>query len=214
MHAPATTDEAARLRAGLATLGLDLDDTAQRRCQAYLDLLERWNRSYNLTAVRERPRMLAAHILDSLAVVSYLRAPRCLDIGTGAGLPGIPLAIARPDLEFALLDSNLKKTRFVQHAASELGLDNIRVVRERLELLHAPQGFSTLLSRAFASLHDMTQASRQLLAPGGCWVALKGRHPQAELEALPADVRVQAVDALAVPGLDAQRHVVVLERTG
>ena len=214
MHATAVTgDEAARLRAGLATLGLNLDDAAQQRCQAYLDLLERWNRSYNLTAVRERERMLTAHILDSLAVVSYLRAPRCLDIGTGAGLPGIPLAIARPDLEFVLLDSNLKKTRFVHHAASELGLDNVRVARERLERLRAPDGFSTLLSRAFASLRDMTRASHHLLAPGGCWLALKGRHPQAEITALPADVRVQTIDALAIPGLDAQRHVVVLERT-
>jgi 16S rRNA (guanine527-N7)-methyltransferase len=209
--ADAAPDElAASLRAGLAGLGLELDAAAVGKLLGYLGLLEKWNRAYNLTAVRDPAQMVARHLLDSLAVLPFLAGRRVLDIGTGAGLPGIPLAIARPDMEFVLLDSNAKKTRFVTQAAAELSLGNVTVVAERLEHYRPPQGFDTLVARAVGTIADMLDAGRHLLAAGGRFLAMKGVYPQEELAALPAGYQVAGVEAVRVPGLDAARHVVII----
>ncbi len=199
---------------------LDLPADEQARLLDYLRLLSKWNRVYNLTAVREPAEMVTRHLLDSLAVLPYLHGARVLDVGTGAGLPGIPLAIvsAERDRErrFVLLDSNSKKTRFVRQAVGELGLDNVQVVHARTEDFSPVSGggFDTVVSRAFASIADMLAGSGQHCAPGGVMLAMKGAQPRAELAALDArpDVRftVDQVVRLTVPGLDEERHLVQL----
>jgi 16S rRNA (guanine527-N7)-methyltransferase len=189
---------------------LELDEAAEHRLIAYLVLLEKWNRAYNLTAVRDPLEMVPRHLLDSLAVLPWLAGPNVLDIGSGAGLPGIPLAVARPDLAFTLLDSNAKKTRFMLQAAAELGLANVAVVNTRVEDFRPPQPFATLVTRAFASIPDMLAACGHLCAPGCRLLAMKGAVPQGELAALPAGFQVSAVHALEVPGLEARRHVIII----
>lgn len=203
-------DVRARLESGLSALDLELSQAACDRLLAYLALLHKWNRAYNLTAVRDPLQMIGLHLLDSLAVLPHVRGPRVLDVGTGAGLPGIPLAVARPDWALTLLDSNGKKTRFVTQAAIELGLNNLTVVHSRVEEYVSERGFDTVVSRAFASLGEMLEATRHLLAPQGRLLAMKGAYPTAELAALPQGVVVEAVERLAVPGVDAARHVVLL----
>lgn len=198
------------LRDGLAALGLALPPATQASLLAYLRLLEKWNRAYNLTAVRDPRQMVVRHLLDSLAILPYVRGPRVLDIGTGPGLPGIPLALARPDWQLTLLDSNAKKTRFVTQAVAELGLKNVEVVTERLEKFRPAARFDTLVSRAYSAIADMLQAGGPLCAPGGRILAMKGVYPAEELAALPPGYRVETVEALKVPGLEAARHVVVL----
>jgi 16S rRNA (guanine527-N7)-methyltransferase len=187
-----------------------LPDSDRQRLLAYVRLLAKWNAAYNLTAVRDPQDMVTRHLLDSLAVLPYLAGPRVLDIGTGPGLPGIPLAVARPEYAFTLLDANAKKTRFVTQAVGELGLKNVEVVQARVESYRPAQNFDTLVSRAFASIADMLAASRHLCAPHGRILALKGVYPEEELAAVPAGFVVQEVAALQVPGLEAQRHVVIL----
>lgn len=172
-------------------------------------LLAKWNSAYNLTAVREPADMVARHLLDSLAILPYLHGRRVLDIGTGAGLPGIPLAVARPDLAFTLLDANAKKTRFVTQAVGELRLDNVEVVQSRAEHYRPAEKFDTLVSRAFAGIADMLAAARHLCAPGGRFLAMKGTYPKDELAAVPAGYAVE-VRVLTVPGLAAERHVAIL----
>lgn len=184
--------------------------TADReRLLAYLQLLAKWNSAYNLTAVRDPAEMVTRHLLDSLAIAPYLRGPRVLDIGTGPGLPGIPLAVLRSDLQFTLLDANAKKTRFVVQAVGELALKNVEVVQTRVENYRPAQKFDTLMSRAFASIADMLAGARHLCAPGGRFLAMKGVSPEEELQALPAGYDIEVL-ALAVPGLDAARHVVIV----
>lgn len=202
------------LRSGVSALQGVVADADLPRLVRYLELLAEWNVAYNLTAVRDPAAMVARHVLDSLVVVPYLGGERVLDVGTGAGLPGIPLAIACPQRRFTLLDSNGKKTRFVTHAALTLGLANVEVVKSRVEDYRPPAPFDTVISRAFAALADFAAAAGRHLAPGGRLLAMKGAWPQDEMAALPADWRVSAVHPLAVPGLDAQRHLVVLERAG
>lgn len=177
---------------------------------AYLAELNKWNAAYNLTAVRNPADMVARHILDSLTVLPYLRGKRILDAGTGAGLPGIPLALSCPDRQFTLLDSNGKKVRFVQHAVATLRLHNVDVVQARAETLKPDAAYDCVVSRAFCSLADFVANSAHLLLPGGCLLAMKGRRPDAELATLPAGWRAAAVDPVAVPGLDGERHIVVL----
>jgi 16S rRNA (guanine527-N7)-methyltransferase len=201
---------AERLHRGVRTMRLELGEPAERRLLDYLALLEKWNRAYNLTAVRDPLEMVPRHLLDSLAVLPYLEGPRVLDIGSGAGLPGIPLAVARPELAFTLLDSNAKKTRFITQAAAELGLANIKVVNARVEDFHPPESFATLVTRAFASIPDMLAACCHLCVPGCRLLAMKGAVPQDELTALPGGFQVSAVHALEVPGLEAERHVIII----
>ena len=197
------------LHAGLQALGLELPPAAQEKLIAYIELLAKWNQAYNLTAVRDPGQMIARHLLDSLAILPFVRGPRVLDIGSGAGLPGIPLALARPDLQFVLLDSNAKKTRFLVQAVAELGLKNVEVVQDRVEKYQPAAKFDTLIARAFAGIADMLSVSASLCAPGGRWLAMKGVYPQQELAAIPSVYQAEC-RRLQVPGLDAERHVVII----
>lgn len=202
-------DWARQLESGLAAMALPLDAAQRGALLAYLGMLAKWNRSYNLSAVRDPSSMVRRHLLDSLSILTWVDAGPVLDIGTGAGLPGIPLAIARPRLGFSLLDSNSKKTRFVQQVVGELGLANVEVIRERAERLARPRHYARITSRAFAGLAEMVIATRGLLAPGGRWLAMKGTLPEDELSMLPADVSAESI-ALEVPGEPASRHLVII----
>lgn len=203
MHLKDQIDQGAR------ALGIELPAVARDKLLAYLRLLEKWNRRYNLTAIRGLEAMVPRHLLDSLAVARFLAGPRVLDIGSGAGLPGIPLACARPELLFTLLDSNAKKTRFLNQATAELALANVSVVNARVEQFHPPEQFVTLLARAWTAIPDMLIRCRHLLAHGVRLLAMKGAYPKAELAALPEAYAWQ-VERLAVPGLDAERHLVII----
>lgn len=193
-----------------AALGLALADTQVATLERYLDLLEKWNRVYNLTAIRERSRMVTHHLLDSLAVLPHVRGPRVLDVGSGAGLPGIPLAVASPALHVTLLESNHKKSAFLTQAVAELPLANVQVVAERVESWQTETRFDTIVSRAFAELGEFATLAGRLLAPQGVLAAMKGVHPFEEIERLPQGYRVQQVVRLRVPGLDAERHLVLM----
>jgi 16S rRNA (guanine527-N7)-methyltransferase len=200
-----------QLAAGVATLRLTLPEGAETKLLAYLTLLDKWNRVYNLTAVRDAERMVSHHLLDSLAAVPYFLGESVLDVGSGGGLPGIPLAIARPELQVTLVDSIAKKTAFLLQAKAELGLNNLHVVTGRVEDFRPESGFGVITSRAFSDLREFVTLTRHLLKPGGRWLAMKGLYPNEEIAALPADVKVSADHALVVPGLDASRHLIVLE---
>lgn len=202
--------QASELARGIAQLGLDIAPEAQQRLLAYLALLQKWNKVYNLTAIRDPQQMVSHHLLDSLAVLPYLWPGRWLDVGCGAGLPGLVLATVRPDWSFAMLDSNSKKTSFVQQAAIELGLGNVSVHCARVEDFAPEQAFDGIISRAFAEAVDFVTLTRHLLAPEGRWAAMKGA-PEQELQRLPADVCVQQTIRLQVPGLDAARSLVILK---
>ena len=201
----------AQLAAGIAALGLSLPEDAEAKLSAYLALLDKWNHVYNLTAVRETERMVSHHLLDSLAIVSHMETGRVLDVGSGGGLPGIPLAIARPDLQVTLIDSIAKKTAFLLQAKAELGLDNVSVVTGRVETHQDEMGFDTITSRAFSDLKEFVTLTRHLLAPGGRWLAMKGLYPHEEIAALPDWVSVSANYVLSIPYLDATRHLIILE---
>ena len=203
------------LDAGLEALGLDLAPEQRRQLLAYLGLIAKWNKVYNLTAVRDPADMLTHHLLDSLSALGPLQRhlsaqglqhASLLDVGSGAGLPGIVFAIGCPGLQVSCVDTVSKKVAFIQQAAGELGLKNLRGVHARVESLAGP--FDVVCSRAFASLLDFTAWSRQALAPGGVWLAMKGKHPADELAALPAQVQVFHVEPLSVPGLQAERCMV------
>jgi 16S rRNA (guanine527-N7)-methyltransferase len=211
---PAATDRAAlyaELRAGMAELGIAAEATAVERLLDYVELLARWNASYNLTAVREPRGMLTAHLLDSLAVADLVRGPRVADVGSGAGLPGIPLAIVSPELEVTLIDSNGKKARFLREAVRVLRLANVRIEARRVEDVHG--AFDTVTARAFAALADMIRLAGHLLADDGVLVALKGLVNKDEILGLPGGFVVREVRALRVPGLAAARHAVIIGRT-
>lgn len=173
----------------------------------YLELLARWNQTYNLTAVREPEEMVTRHLMDSLVVLPFVEGERMLDVGTGAGLPGLVLAMARPGQRFVLLDSSGKKTRFVEHAVARLGLRNVEVVQARVEDYEDEEGFAVVLSRAFASVADFIRLAGHLARPEGRLLAMKGALPEAELAALPAGWGLQAVHKLSVPGLAGRRHL-------
>ncbi len=204
-----TLDE--QLAAGVAALGLTLPEGAEAKLLAYLALLDKWNRVYNLTAVRDVERMVGHHLLDSLATVVHFQGKTVLDVGSGGGLPGIPLAIARPELQVTLIDSIAKKTAFLLQAKTELGLANIKVVTSRVEDFKPETKFDVITSRAFSDLKEFVTLTRHLLAPTGHWLAMKGLMPHEELISLPDWVRVSANHVLAVPGLEASRHLIVLE---
>jgi 16S rRNA (guanine527-N7)-methyltransferase len=201
---------AAQLRAGCDALGLSVDAGQQQRLLDYLALLARWNKAYNLTSIRDEAQMVTRHLLDSLAIAPFLTGQRLLDVGTGAGLPGVPLAILFPQRAFHLLDSNGKKSRFLFQVKTALGLDNMMVHQARVESYRVTALYDAVLSRAFASLQDMVQACHHLLAPGGSFLAMKGALPSEELDALSQDYPQRAVFPLHVPGLDEQRHLVVI----
>jgi 16S rRNA (guanine527-N7)-methyltransferase len=215
MDAASESAAPAALQDGLATLGLD--PALAPRLLAYRDLLARWNRTYNLTAVRDPAQMVVRHLLDSLALAPQLaalaaRGGRLADLGTGPGLPGIPLAIALPGLQVALVESNGKKARFLREAVRVLGLDNVRVVESRIEAYDAPGRFDAITARALATLPRILELGGHLLAPGGQLLAMKGQRPDEELAALPETWRVASVQPLAVPCADGERHLVVVER--
>ncbi|WP_024304335.1 16S rRNA (guanine(527)-N(7))-methyltransferase RsmG [Pseudogulbenkiania sp. MAI-1] len=199
----------AELTRGLAELKLDLTQEQIARLEAYLALLAKWNQTYNLTAVREEERMVSYHLLDSLTLVPHLNGgTRLLDVGSGGGMPGIPAAIARPDLKVVLLDSNHKKTTFLRQAVIELKLDNVEVITDRVEAYQPAEKFDRITSRAFAELAEFVKLTRHLLTPGGQYVAMKGVYPYEEIAQLPEGFTVAEVVPLTVPGLDAERHLV------
>lgn len=201
------------LASGIRALGLALPEDAADKLLDYLGLLAKWNRTYNLTAVRDEREMVTHHLLDSLAVLPQLGAvTRLADVGSGAGLPGIPLAIARPDLQIVSIEANQKKTAFQQQAKIELGLDNFSIHCGRVEATGQGGAYDAVISRAFSSLAEFVRLAGGLLAQGGRLLAMKGLLPADEIAALPLGWHVTATTVLTVPGLDAQRHLIVLER--
>ena len=199
-----------QLQQGCNALELTADASQQERLLEYLTLLAKWNKTYNLTAVRDDQQMVTRHLLDSLAISSYLSGKRFIDVGTGAGLPGIPLAIMFPEREFHLLDSNGKKTRFLFQVKTALCLDNMTVHQARVASFRPAELFDAVLSRAFASLQDMVHGCRHLLVPGGRLLAMKGANPSEELEAVHGECAQMSVYPLTVPGLRERRHLVDL----
>ncbi|MDQ0009323.1 16S rRNA (guanine527-N7)-methyltransferase [Luteibacter jiangsuensis] len=201
----------AQLERGIAALGATLPDGAVDRLLDYRELLERWNSAYNLTAVRNADEMIARHLLDSLAILPYVHGRTLADLGTGPGLPGIPLAIAEPAREVLMVDSNGKKVRFLREAIRSLKLVNARALQSRVEDVEGT--FECITARAFASLADMLGWGGHLLAPEGVWLAMKGKHPEEELDGVPEGFHVEAIHALHVPGVEGERHLVVIRRT-
>jgi 16S rRNA (guanine527-N7)-methyltransferase len=202
----------AGLRSGVQALGLVLTDAQIQHLLDYAALIQKWNKVYNLTALRDPADMLTHHLLDSLTAIAPLRrhtqgqAIKVLDVGSGGGLPGVVLAICMPELNVSCVDTVAKKAAFVQQVAVSLKLPNLRGLHARVESLADP--YQVICSRAFASLPDFVTWSRSALAEGGVWMAMKGKHPQGEIDALPADVQVFHVEPLAVPGLDVERCMV------
>ena len=202
----------AGLRSGAQALGLSLSDDQIQRLLGYVALIQKWNKVYNLTALRDPADMLTHHLLDSLTAIAPLsrhtqgQSIRVLDVGSGGGLPGVVLAICMPELNVSCVDTVAKKAAFVQQVAVSLKLPNLRGLHARIETLTDPN--QVICSRAFASLPDFVTWSRSALAEGGVWMAMKGKHPQDEIVALPADVKVFHVEPLTVPGLDVERCMV------
>ena len=196
------------LRAGAAKLGLELDEDTQTQLLAYVELLFKWNKVYNLTAIRDKSEMVSHHLLDSLAVVPHLWSGRWLDVGSGGGMPGLVLAIVKPDWQFTLLDSNTKKTGFVQQAVIEIGLKNVSVHSGRVEDWHPEYKFDGIISRAFAELGEFLAVSRHLIAPNGRWAAMKGQ-PEPELAGITKGFEIENIVSLKVPGIEAARSLVI-----
>lgn len=199
------------LAEGLVKLGIAVTKDAQARLIKYLGLIEKWNKVHNLTAILDPKDMLTHHLLDCLAVLPHVGAARSLaDIGSGAGLPGIPLAIARPDLAVTLVDSSHKRQAFQQQCKAELGLATVTAIHSRVEDFKPAPGFDIVISRAFSDLAEFVGAARHLCAPGGHLLAMKGLHPFEEIAKLPGDARVRHVTELHVPGLNATRHLLAI----
>jgi 16S rRNA (guanine527-N7)-methyltransferase len=198
------------LAKGIADLGLDLTKETQAKLMDYLKLLQKWNKVYNLTAIRNAEQMISHHLLDSLAVLPHLWPGSWLDVGCGAGLPGLVLAIVQPDWQFTLIDSNSKKTSFVQQAAIELGLENVQVQCVRVEEMRVTKKFDGIISRAFADTEDFVRLTRHLIADEGRWAAMKGA-PEQELQRLSDDIVVERIIPLKISGVDAARCLVILK---
>ena len=203
------------LSKGLSQLNLakPLDDKQQNKLIKYVELLNKWNKIYNLTAVRKPEQMVTRHLLDSLSICPYLRGNHILDVGTGAGLPGIPLAIVFPERQFTLLDSNNKKTRFVVQAAAELELSNVDVVQSRVEEFEAEEQFDTIITRAYASIEGMLKQTTHLLGAGGVFLAMKGINPIAEIDELSSEYLIKENHVIKVPGLEEERHLLEIKTT-
>ena len=197
------------LASGLAALDITLPDEAQHKLLAFRDLLLKWNKTYNLTALRDPAQAISHHLLDSLAILPHVGTGNLLDVGSGGGLPGIPLAIARPELSVSMVDTVQKKTTFLQQAVIELALKNVTVHHARVEEMQGQ--YAQISSRAFAEIGLFISLTRHLLAPNGHWLAMKGVRPDDELKALPVDIAVEAIIPLTVPGLDAERHLIILK---
>lgn len=210
-----TARHAEELQQGARELGVDLTEQQQTQLLGYLALLIKWNKAYNLTAVRDPDEMVSRHLLDSLSVVPFVAeaGDNWLDVGSGGGMPGIPLAILFPERRFTLLDSNSKKTRFLTQVKLELKLTNLDVIHSRVEAFTPEQPFSGICSRAFSSLEDFSNWTRHLGDGHTQWLAMKGVHPDDELQALPADFRLTATHVLKVPGCQGQRHLLILRRS-
>ncbi|MDP2833605.1 MAG: 16S rRNA (guanine(527)-N(7))-methyltransferase RsmG [Pseudomonadota bacterium] len=198
------------LTEALHAMGTKLDARQELCLLDYLALIAKWNRTYNLTAIHEPERMLTHHLLDSLSILPAVAAGPLLDVGSGAGLPGIPLAIVRPDLRVTLLDSSQKRCGFMQQAAIELKLGNVKVVHARAEVFQPAEKVPQIVSRAFSDLSDFVKATRHLLAEGGEWLAMKGLYPDEEIASLKG-ARVKRHAKLHIPGLDADRHLIIME---
>ena len=205
---------AEQLSAGIRELGLDVSTEAREKLLAYLQLMAKWNRVYNLTALRNPGEWVTHHLLDSLSVLPHIRGPVVADVGSGAGLPGLVLAIVRPDWHVISVEAVDKKAAFQRQVAAELALANVRVEGGRVESVVLECSADTVVSRAFSSLVDFVNLTRHLLKPGGQWAAMKGKKPLEEMAALPRDVRVSNIANLKVHGLNAERCVVLMERTG
>lgn len=202
------------LAQGLTALGIALAPEGRTRLMEYVALIEKWNRTYNLTSIRGEERIVTHHLLDSLAVAPHIGAGALLDVGSGAGLPGIPLAIAGPERAVTLLDASAKRASFLRQAVIELGLRNAQVVCERVEAWEAPKRFDVVISRAFSDLVRFVEAAGRLCSAGGVMAAMRGRHAEADTAGLPAPFRLKRAIALKVPGLNAERHLVLLEPGG
>ncbi len=203
-----------QLSAFIDQAGLDIPMTQQVKLLGYVNLLNKWNKAYNLTSVRDPQEMLIKHIMDSIMVSSELKGSHIIDVGTGPGLPGIPLAIVNPDKQFTLLDSLGKRIRFIRQVIHELDIDNVSPIQSRVEDFQPEQKFDLVLSRAFASLTDMVNWCHHLPHEKGGFWALKGQIDQNEIDHLPKDCSVTEIKPLHVPGLDGQRHLVILHRQG
>ena len=195
----------------LDNAGITLPENQQQQLVGYVELLHKWNKAYNLTSVRDPEEMLVRHILDSIVVEPHLQGTRFIDVGTGPGLPGIPLAIVRPDAHFTLLDSLGKRVRFLRQVQHELHLENVTPVQSRVEAFPAEPGFDGVISRAFASLTDMVSWCHHLPAENGRFYALKGLRPDDEIAVLPEAVSVEEIIRLQVPALDGERHLVIIK---
>ena len=201
--------DVAQIKLSLAKLPFDLPQGLADQILVYLELLMKWNKAYNLTAIRSQEQMLSHHILDSLSIAPYIVGPRILDVGTGPGFPGLPLAMMMPEKHFILLDSNSKKTRFVNQVVMELGLENVEVVTSRAENYEPDQGVNTVVSRAFTSLDEFVRKTSSCCVKKGLLIAMKGRYPTEEISSLPPDTDPEVIK-LEVPDLDAERHLVLI----
>lgn len=199
-----------QLKSGLHAMNLELSTAQQLMLLEYVSLLKKWNSTYNLTALRDERTMISHHLLDSLTLLPYVaNAKTLMDVGSGGGMPGIPTAICLPDLQITLLDSNTKKTTFLQQAVIELGLKNVTVASGRVESMH-DKSVDVVTSRAFAELHDFIALTKHLLNENGYWAAMKGVYPYEELENVPENIEVYQIDKLNVPTLNAERHMVLM----
>jgi len=200
-----------RLTSGANALQVRLSDEVCEQMLCYIELLESWNKKFNLTAIRDPVEMVTRHLLDSLSIAPYVHGKTLVDIGSGAGLPGIPLALIAPERQITLVDSNGKKARFLQEAKSALDLANVSIALTRIEQLR--QRFDCVTARAFSTLGEMLKLGGHLLAQGGIWLAQKGRYPEAELAGVPSEFRIVSIPKLVVPELQAERHLVILQRS-
>ncbi len=201
-----------KFKAGVLAAGLNLSEAVQQKLLDYLALIQKWNKVHNLTAVRDPDEMVTLHLLDSLAVLPFIQAKTLLDVGSGAGLPGIPLAICLPELKVTVIDSSQKKASFMRQAKAELGIDNLEVLCGRVEEVRRDEKFDVVISRAFSDLCLFVNLTKHLCQATGTWLAMKGVFPEAELKELAEklDLTPSKTEVLKVPGLDAQRHLVFL----
>jgi 16S rRNA (guanine527-N7)-methyltransferase len=200
------------LKAAAGANKLSLTEEQQRQLIQYLELIREWNRVYNLTTITHARDMVYLHLIDSLLVLPFLHGTRLLDVGSGAGLPGIPLAVVQPERQWVLMDKVAKKARFMTQAVAELGLKNVEVVQARCEEFHCEPGFDSILSRAFGTLGLFTETTQHLLAPNGIWLALKGKYPEDEVLALPTGIELVRNKRLDLKGMNVERHVMMLKR--